>query len=78
MFDLITTLIVCITVVVVTYFVVKHGVTINMTYTNKDKELTPELPKDVVEEDQRGSIDKVIAEIYDAFDINVDTREDNK
>lgn len=48
-----------------------------MTYTNKDKPqavLTDE-NKDGV---QNAAIDKVIAEIYDAFDINVDSGEADK
>ena len=48
-----------------------------MTYTNKDKPQTVlgDENKDGV---QNSAIDKVIAEIYDAFDINVDTGEDDK
>jgi hypothetical protein len=56
------------------YLFTKIGITINMTYTNKDKPqaiLTDE-NKDSV---QNAAIDKVIAEIYDAFDINVDSGE---
>lgn len=70
-------MIVCATVLSVTYLITKVGVTINMTYTNKDK------PKDVLgaqdkDSAQNSNIDKVLAEIYDAFDINIDTGEDDK
>lgn len=48
-----------------------------MTYTNKDKTQTVlgDEEKDGV---HNTAIDKVIAEIYDAFDINVDTGEEDK
>ena len=42
-----------------------------MTYTNKDKETLPEIIQPSDEEKQRGNMDSVISEIYDAFDINI-------
>ena len=73
--NLLITLFICITVLIVVYLLTKTGITINMTYTNKDKtHFVPSTEdKDGV---QNSAIDKVIAEIYDAFDINVDTGDD--
>lgn len=48
-----------------------------MTYTNKDKthDIIGDINKDGV---QNNAIDDAIAEIYDAFDINIDSGEENK
>lgn len=55
----------------------KFGVTINMTYTNKNARQDEPLIEPIENsEDKHISIDGVLAEIYDAFDINVDKGED--
>ena len=64
-------IIICVTAVAITYLLTHYGLTVNMTYTNKDKETLPEIIQPTDEEKQRGNMDSVISEIYDAFDINI-------
>lgn len=64
-------IIICVTAVAITYLLTHYGLTVNMTYTNKDKETLPEIIQPSDEEKQRGNMDSVISEIYDAFDINI-------
>lgn len=75
--NLIITLIICVTVLAMVHLITKTGITINMTYTNKDR-VQPVLDDEHKDGVQNNAIDKVIAEIYDAFDINVDTGEEDK
>ena len=75
--SLIITLSICITVLASIWLITKTGITINMTYSNKDK-TQPGLDEEYKDGVQNNAIDKVIAEIYDAFDINVDTGEEDK
>ena len=76
--NLIITALICVTAVIVTRLITKNGITINMTYTNKDKETLTEFKQSAAEESQRAGMDQVISEIYDAFDINIDSKEANE
>jgi ClpP class serine protease len=76
--NLIITVLICVTAVIVTHLITKNGITINMTYTNKDKETLTEFKQSAAEESQRAGMDQVISEIYDAFDINIDSKEANE
>ena len=69
-----TTIIICFTVLAAVYILVTKGITVNITHTHTTP-LVEQAPTPDVIATAKDTVDGVLAEIYDALDINVASKE---